>query len=469
MIAIVASLILATVDPCAPIEPAPARDPVGAAAYREVGDAERSAGSTRTAMLAYRAAVARDPSDASSRRALSQLCSESSHDAFQRGVSRMDAGDLRGAIAALREARAQGPEPSAALVEGVCHYELGEDAEARAALREAATASAHRQAADFYLGLIALREGEGGEAARLLDSAATNPGFAPVASELARLARRSGKLVFSILAESGWDSNAQLAPGGTPISTSSDGSLSGTVMGLYRPQGESGPYLRATGLYRGQVRFSDLDFGGVSGATGWQLGHADRGLLAEYDYDHRLLGGSSFLSAHRLLVGGWVPAGPFTFGASYLARFESYSAIGDTDYTPFSGTLQRADATVALRLGRSGRLTLGYHVARDGVEQTQLSWTEHGPGTELRFALARRLRVGVNAVVSRREYDALDASLGLTRSDTYVDVAALLEWDVGDRFTLRFSVDGRSASSNAAAFDYTRVAPTLGLAYVFGM
>jgi hypothetical protein len=105
----------------------------------------------------------------------------------------MEGGDLRGAIAAFKEARAQGPDPSAALVQGVCHYELGEDGEARAAFREAATAPAHREAADFYLGLLALREGDDGEAARLLDAAAANPGFAPAASDLARPARRSGK------------------------------------------------------------------------------------------------------------------------------------------------------------------------------------------------------------------------------------------------------------------------------------
>jgi tetratricopeptide (TPR) repeat protein len=465
MIAILASLALAAVDPCAPVEPAAVRDPGGAAAYRAVGDAERAAGSPRTAAMAYRAALARDPSDSASGRALREICREAASP-FDRGMARMNAGDLRGAVGAFREARARGPDPSAALVEGVCHYELGENVEARAALREAATAPAHREAADFYLGLIALQEGDGGEAARLLDAAATNPGFAPVASDLARLARRSGKLVFSLLAESGWDSNAQLAPGGTPISTSSDGSLAGTATGLYRPLGESGPYLRATGLYRGQARFGDLDFGGVSGAAGWQLGHAERGLLAEYDYDYRLLGGSPFLSAHRLLVGGWVPAGPLTLGASYLARFESYPA---DLYAPFSGTLQRAEATLALRLGRSGRIALGYHLARDGVDQSPLSWTEHGPGAELRVALARRVRLTVTAAVSLRDYDALDPALGLTRSDRYVDAAALLEWDVGDRFTLRFSADGRKAFSNAAAFDYTRVAPTLGLAYVFGM
>jgi tetratricopeptide (TPR) repeat protein len=465
MIPILAALVVAAVDPCAPVQSAKLRDPGAAAAYRKVADAERSAGSHETAIMAYRAALARDPADAVSRRALAELCRETGG-AFERGISRMEAGDLRGAVAAFRRARARGPDPSAALVEGVCHYELGEDGEARSALREAATAPAHREAAEFYLGLVALREGEGGEAARLLDSAAANPGFAPAASDLARLARRSGRLVFSMLAESGWDSNAQLAPGGTPISTSSDGSLGATLTGLYRPLGESGPYLRAMGLYRGQARFGDLDFGGVTGAAGWQLGSADRGLLGEYEYDYRLLGGSTFLSAHRFLLGGWVPAGPLTLGASYFARLESYPA---TLYAPFSGTFHRAEGTLAMGLGRRGRLTVGYHFARDGVERSELSWDEHGPGAELRVALAPRWRLGVSTAVSLRDYDAVDPALSLKRSDTYLDAVALVEWDVSDRFTLRLSLDGRKAFSNAAAFDYVRVAPTIGLAYVFGM
>jgi tetratricopeptide (TPR) repeat protein len=463
--ALLAIALAAAVDPCAPVYAHAVRDPDAAAVYRQVGDAERSAGSIETAVMAYRSALARDPSDSVSRRALQTFCREAGG-SFERGIARMGEGDLRGAIASFRQARAQGPDPSAALVEGVCHYELGEDREAGSALREAAAAPEHREAADFYLGLLALRAGDGSEAARLLDAAAANPGFAPAASDLARLARRDGKLVFSVLAESGWDSNAQLAPGGTPISTASDGWLGATATGLYRPQGESGPYLRGTGLYRGQARFGDLAFGGVSGAAGWQLGHADRGLLGEYDYDYRVLGGTSFLSAHRLLVGGWLPAGPLTLGASYYARFESYPAAL---YQPFTGTLQRAESTMALRLGRSGRLTLGYHLARDGVEQSQLSWTEHGPGAELRVQLARRLRAGASAAVAWRGYDALDPTLGVKRFDTYLDVVGLVEWDLGDRLTGRLSLEGRKAFSNAGAFDYLRFAPTLGLAYVFGM
>ncbi len=72
MIATIVTLVLAAVDPCAPVQPAAVRDREGAAACRKVGDAERSAGSQETAAVACRAALARDPSDAASRRALSE-------------------------------------------------------------------------------------------------------------------------------------------------------------------------------------------------------------------------------------------------------------------------------------------------------------------------------------------------------------------------------------------------------------
>jgi Flp pilus assembly protein TadD len=146
MIPLLVTLIIAAVDPCGPVQPAKVRDPSAAATYRKVGDAERSAGSPETATMAYRAALARDPADAVSRRALQDLCREVGG-AFQRGLTRMEAGDLHGAVAEFRDARSQGPDPSAALVEGVCHYELGENGEARSALREAVTAPTHREAA----------------------------------------------------------------------------------------------------------------------------------------------------------------------------------------------------------------------------------------------------------------------------------------------------------------------------------
>jgi hypothetical protein len=378
----------------------------------------------------------------------------------------MEAGELRGAVAAFREARSTGPDPSASLLEGVCRYELGELQEARALLREAEAEPAHREPAELYLGLIALREGETGEAARLLASAARGPLVAPLARDLQWLTERTGKLVVSLLTESGWDSNAQLAPAQTPLAASSDGVFGIAGMALYRPGGEGGPYLRLDGLYRQQVRFTDLSYGGASASAGWQLGSRRRGLLAEYGYDYRALGGSGFLSAHRLLAGGWLPVRRTILGASYLARFESYPA---TLYAPFSGTYHRVEATASFDAGARTSVVLAYRAGVDSVRLAELSWKEHGPSAELRYRWSARLRAGVAAAVVFRGYDAVDPVLGLRRADTYLDAGTFLEWDVAPRWTLRASLDARDALSNAAGFAYVRVVPLVGFSYVVGL
>jgi len=467
MTPVLLALALAAADPCAAVDTRVPLDPESAIAYRRVGDAERAAGSLETAAVAYGEAVARDPEDATSRAALGEICRERGEsEPFRRGLVLMEAGDLRGAVAAFREARASGPDASAALVEGVCDYELGDHGEARERLREAREDPTHRELADLYLGLIALDDGDGVEAARLLDAAAAGPGVAPIASDLARLARRTGKLVMSVLAESGWDSNAQLAPSGTPVGTSSDGALGVTLTALFRPSGESGPYLRAGGTYHQQLRFGDLDQGALSGAMGWQLGRGSRAAIAEYAFDERILGGSSFLTAHRLLAGGWIPAGGLSLGASYFARFESYHG---SLYQPFSGTLHRLEATASAPVGRAGHFTLGYRLVRDVTDRSELSFLEHGPHAELRVDLVPRVHATLDASAAWRAHDAVDPLLTVLRSDTYLDAAAALEWDVADHVVLRASLDARKAWSSSAAFAYTRLAPVLGVAWVAGL
>jgi tetratricopeptide (TPR) repeat protein len=129
----------------------------------------------------------------------------------------MDDRDWRGAAAAFQAARKGDAGPSAALLEGICRHELGEEDEAAALLREAAAYPPHREEAQLYLGLVALRTGSSSEAAALFESASANPALEHAAADLARLARRDGRLVLSVFAESGWDSNVNLAPSGTPI------------------------------------------------------------------------------------------------------------------------------------------------------------------------------------------------------------------------------------------------------------
>ncbi len=468
MTGLLLALALAAGDPCAPVGPAAgAPDEAAARAYREVADAERRAGATETAALAYREALARDPGDQASRSALDALCRDrSGAPSFGRGLHAMEAGDLRAAARSFEEARAAGAGAPATLLEGVCLYELGDDAEARQRLTEAREDPAHRETADLYLGLIALREGDGDAAARALDAAGQDPQLAALAAPLSRLARRTGRLVLAAMAASGWDSNAQLAPSGTPIDTSNDGQLDVAASALYRPLGESGPYISGRGLLHQQFRFGDLDAWGLGGAAGWQLGRGRRALWAEYGYEYRTLGGSPFLSGHGLRAGGWAPAGPFTLSASYFLRFESYRG---TLYQPFSGAFQNGEVSASALLSPGARLFLGYRLSRDGVDLPQLSFVEHGPRATLRLEVSPRARLLVDGALSWRLYDAVDPQLGLTRADTYLDGAVGLEWELTAHTFLRASVEARQAWSNAAAFTYFRLAPTLGLGWVAGL
>lgn len=462
---LLASLLLAAgVDPCAPVEPAASADAAAATVYREVGDDQKAAGMPEAAAVAYQKALALDPADEASRRALTELCGQrpAGDDPFQRGVALLDAGDNAGAVAALEAVRARGPDAAAALLEGIAELERGELATARTLLQEAASDPAHRDTANFYLGVIALRKGQASEAASLLEAAAANPGLAPVALDLARLARRDGKVLVSALVEAGWDSNASLAPGGTPLSTSSDGAGALTAGVLYRPHGDEGPYLRALGSYRKQARFNEIDLGGLSAAAGWQARFSRIGLLGEYQYDYRALGSASYLSEHRGLVAAWLSLESVTLGISWLGQAQSYLA---TTYQPFGGFYQRAEASARL-LMEEGWLELGYRFATDSTNAQVYSWFEHGPRATFRWPLSRTARLGLDAAVGLRSYSVTDPALGLRRSDSYLDGAAFAEWDLTQAWSLRAALVGRRAWSNAAGYTYTSLAPTLALSWL---
>ena len=145
------ALILGAADPCAPVVPAATPAPAEAAVYRAVGDQERAAGSADAAAVAYRDAAALDPADAASRKALQALCRQPAAraDPFEAGLRRMEAHDWRAAAESFGEARRATGDRSAALLEGICRYNLGEDAEAAPLLRTAEGRPEHRDLARF--------------------------------------------------------------------------------------------------------------------------------------------------------------------------------------------------------------------------------------------------------------------------------------------------------------------------------
>ena len=465
----VTALASAAVDPCAPVVPAPEPDPASAAAYHAVGDEERAAGNPDAAAVAFRRAAELDPGDAAARRALAESCQATRREAppghFERGLALMQAGDFRGAAAEFDEELARGADSSTALLAGVCRYQAGDTARAGALLRMAEADPVHAAVARYYLGLLAVADGRYRDASLLLDRATAGPEVGMLAGDLARYAWRNQPLVFTAFTAVGWDSNATLAPAGTPISSASDGAFDLGAAALYRPSGDSGPYLRASGTLREQFQVDSLDMLGASAGAGWQLGGLGDALVLGYDYDFRSLGGAPYLSASRLGASGWLTAGHAVLTASYFARWEAYLPAA---YEPFDGTVQHASLKAAFGLGRAALLTVGYGLTSDSVRVDYLSWLEHGPRAVLRWLVAPRWRLGFDAGVTFRAYAAVAPALGVRREDVYLDGAAVAEYDPDLRWTIWLSLDARRALSNVSQYEYSCIAPTVGVSFTTG-
>jgi tetratricopeptide (TPR) repeat protein len=472
MTAALLALVLGALDPCATVEPAPEPDRGAARLYRETGEAELAAGSRETAIAAFRSAAALDPEDGVSRAALGRLCREpgapGAAGAFAEGIRRMDDGDLRGAAALFEPLRRAG-DASAALLEGICRLELGETEESVALLRQAERVPAHRDIARFYLGVAALRTGDGDEAARLFDQASESPTLAPVAAELGWLAHRDGRFVLSLQARTGYDSNVALAPdqpaGASATTAAGDGFYGLSAAALWRPRGPDGPYLRAAGLLDQNMQLTAYDLGSAEAAAGWRFAPGEgRGLSGEAGGLFERFGGAPYLSAATLRGSAWATTGAVVWNVSYLARFESYA----TEWDAFSGVLQRVEGKATWLLGARGWLAVGYAVSRDAAQLDITSWLQQGPMAELRLVLGPRWWVGLAAQANLRTYDAYDATLGARREDRTLEGAAFLDWALTPSWTARLGLDARRTLSNVAGFEYARVAPTIALGWVFG-
>lgn len=463
--ALLLAVSLGAADPCGPLEPAAVPDPSAAAVYRGVADGEAAKGSRETAIIAYRSAASLDPGDRQSRAALARLCAAppSSADPARDGMAKMDDGDLRGAVADFRAARARADEPSIAVLEGICLYELGEDRDAERALRAAEASPEDADLARLYLGLLALRSGASSRAASLFDAASASASIGPAAQDLARLARSEGRWALTLEAASSYDTNVNLAPPGSLPARQGDGQYALAATGILRPWGSQGPYLRGQGFLNQQLRLDAYDASGGDVAAGWQLRRAAWTAVAEYDYAYRTFDGAPFLSAHRLLASAWTSVAGVTLGATYFARFDSYA----DGYSPFSGTLQAGEVRGALALSPRTRIALAYGLARDAARLGLLSYVEHGPRGEVRVLVARGVWAGVDLAGTFRRYADFDQALAARRSDTYLDAAALVEWSPSPRWTARLALHGRRALSNVSGFEYSKLVPTIGLAYTF--
>jgi hypothetical protein len=469
---VIGALALAVVDPCAPVVPASTPDREAAAQARAVAGEEEAAGQAETAAAAWRLAASLDPADATAPAALRRLCrprdAAAEGDPFGAGVRAMDAGRYADAAERFRAVRAGSGRVDAALLEGICRYELGEDAEATRLLREAEAEAAHRETARLYLGLLALREGAAREASTLFDEAASNPLLAPFARDLARSAAWDGPLLLTLLAEAGYDSNVSLTSAQVGPSNKGD-ALGGLSLGaVARPFGANGPFLRATAGAQEYARLERYDLTLLEGAAGWRWWKDGTGVTGEYAYGSRTLDGNAYLTTNRLLATGALSLGPVTLGAAWQGRWESYA----TAYSPWSGFAQRADGRVTVALGPRLRLGAGWSWARDATDDPVLAWSEQGPRADLRWLQGARSRLLLEAGAAVRTWDRHDpgviyeasASASAVQRDVIVEGSAAWEWDLNARTTFRLGVLVRTESSNVPAFDYgAKVVPTASI------
>ena len=455
MTAALLTLLVAAADPCtAPIPPG-GGDPREAQVYVQVGDAERARGNVGAAREAYRAALARDPGSVAARRGLDAACAPEA-DPVQAGADALEAGDPEGALRALENARGRGNDHPVDLLEGIARYQLGQDTLAVPLLESARGDPATAESASFFLGLIALRRGDGDRASRLFDQAGRAVGLEDAARQLTRMAQQEGHVVLSALTEVVYDTNVALRPDGAPTTLPGpDGSIGLTLQGLVRPWGTPGPYLRVEGQLSKQFTLSELDLLGVAAALGFRLPGPTGSLTGEYAYTYQALDGSGYLADQRVFLGGSLLTGRFLWGAAYAAHFETYRREALSDQ---SGLRQVLELDAGLLPGGGVRLTVGYAGTWDAARVDPLSYLEHGPIVELVWA-SGPLTVGARGAVAWRRYLAPDPNYAdtsySTREDTRYLATTWVDVGLGARWSVRGTVRFLRVSSNVPDLNAT--------------
>jgi len=438
-------LLLAASDPCTAPPPPVGGSANEAAIYLQVGDAERARGNLGAAREAYRAALARSPDSVDARRRLEEVCA-AGNDSFQAGVDALDAGHPAEALKAFAGARGRGNDHAIDLLEGIARYQLGQDGEAIPRLESARSDPALAESASFFLGLIALRRGDGDRASRLFDQAGRAMGLEDSARQLARVAQQEGHLVFSALAELVYDTNVALRPDGAPTTLPGpDGSVGLTLVALARPWGTPGPYARVEGQFSKQFTLSALDLIGGAAALGYRLLGPTGSLTGEYAYTLQALDGRGYLADHRVFVGGSLLTGMFLWGFAYAAHFETYRWEVFSDQ---SGVRQVLELDAGLLPGAGIRITAGYAGTWDAARVDPLSYLEHGPILDTAWARGP-LSVGVRGAIAWRNYRAPDPNYGgVTREDTRWGASTWVDLGIGARWSVRGTVRLLRVDSN---------------------
>lgn len=439
------ALMLAATDPCiAPVPPGDG-DPREAELYVRVGDAERARGNLGAAREAYRAALARAPGSVPARRGLEAACAPVV-DPVQAGADALEAGDPEGALRALAGARGRGNDRAVDLLEGIARFQLGQDASAVPLLESARADPTVAESASFFLGLIALRRGDGDRASRLFDQAGRAIALEDAARQLARTAQQEGHIVVSVASELVYDTNVALRPDGAPVTAPGpDGSAGLSVMALFRPWGTPGPYFRLEGQLSKQFTLDQLDLLGGAAALGFRLLGPVGSLTGEYAYSYQAVDWRGYLADHRVFLGGSLLTGIALWGFAYAAHFETYRW---TELEDLSGVRQVLELDAGLLPGAGVRITGGYAGTWDAARVENLSYLEHGPIAELVWARGP-WTLGARGAVAWRTYRAPDPAYdGTTRNDTRYFATTWVDLGLGAHWSVRGTVRLLRTDSN---------------------
>jgi len=387
----------------------------------------------------------------------------SAEDRFALAISRMDAGQTDAAADLFEKIYDSNHDSAAALLGGICRYELGQPEAARRLLTAATSDPTHRHSADFFLGLIALDGGRREDARRLFSEAkgASSLEISRSAADLARVAAREGRLSVQGALESRYDSNLNLAlaPDGRSFASPVP-DLGGAATGdlLLRPFGETGPFAGVSGKLSRQLTQSSFDSGGGGARAGVRLGPDRLNATATYRISYELLGPDPFLFEQEGRATGRAALGRFTLRASYRYAAQSYL---HTAVAGYSGAFQEALAGAEWRAGNGISLELSYLADRRDARDPSLAAFEHGPSPTLRLRLSSEVELKLDGAFAWRWYDSDPAGV----LDQVIGGNATLSVELGDQVTMRAYLTGTRVLSSTAVRAYGAVSGGIGFTY----
>lgn len=434
-------MVVALAELCAAApEPAAAPDPADSVAYSDVGDDARAAGDVRTAVIAYRKAIALDATNQRARAALAAVC---------------------------KDAAAGGD--ASELVDAIAHYRAGERASAASALAAITAAQgATATAAHFFLGLIALDDHDARTAIRELELARADPDYREIAAALLRQAHRDGALVLALLVEPELDTNPQLLPDTPPAGAvtgapEADADLLTAATLTARPW--SWLAVRNALSWRNQRRLSALDFLGEDFQVAAELTRRRDRFVVQYDFDLDVLDGARYLLAHRAGAAYRHDWPELALTASYSLRRRDYARDSELGFT---GWVHAADAGVVLRAGGGIELDARLTAGREVTSDASFANLSGGLRVALRTRSTARVRLTAGVAAGYVRYDFAQPD-GLLRRDAAGEATADLEIDLGDHVMAVAGASLTGSESSIEDFRYSKLVVRGGLVVALGV